>query len=165
METNRAKKQKSTENESSFQLHYPTGNKLLMTDPNIHNDIEQTNPLLYNLNFNPYKKGNHSDNAIKIDNDKLRDLKKLAFSKQGDSMHYEPMMSDSTKKVKFYMKIANSRKNLNAVKPLNLSENKAKIDRNAVDPHESRFLQNPESFFTKFAENPDQDMKKNGNLH
>ena len=66
----------SNQNTSQGQGFNLLGNKKILQDLEITKEIANSNPLLFNMNFNSIKA---DTNAINVSNDQLNNLKRLAF--------------------------------------------------------------------------------------
>lgn len=134
--------------------HYYLTNPKILADPDISKDIIQTNPLLYNMSFNPFSK-THSE-MVPLDNEKLQYLKEIAFNK--DRIIQK---NKNTSKVTFLMKLKTKKIN----EKLNFGQSKKQPvpPKNNLDTDDSIMKNNPISFFQKYSENPD-DLRKNGNF-
>ncbi len=74
-----------------------------LTDPDISEEIMQSNPLLYNMNINFYKKKQELD-PENVDIQKLQTLRDLAFTKKSDNINYIPKKG-ILKRASFFNKI------------------------------------------------------------
>jgi hypothetical protein len=93
-----------------------TSGKHFLTDPDISEEIMQSNPLLYNMNINFYKKKQELD-PENIDMDKLQTLRDLAFPKKSENNNYFPIKK-SQKRASFFNKILENKESF-----LNFDEN------------------------------------------
>jgi hypothetical protein len=98
----------------------------------LKNEVAQLNPLLYELNINPYKKSKDEE----IDSEKLSMLKELAFKKDYDVVAGE---RKGKKKLSFFHKIMQGN---------NLVKKETNVE-------ETLLKENPVGYFKKYTENPD----------
>lgn len=117
--------------QSNFSHHSDFASNKLYTNPDVRHDIAQSNPLLYNLGFNPIK---HKAEDDYFDSKKLDYLKRLSDNAKPST----PPYIVPKKAVKFFAKLAQSQ--------AASRKSVVKLD----DPLLSR---NPTYFFQKFAEN------------
>jgi hypothetical protein len=135
-------------------------NKLLLQDPDVNHDIAQTNPLLYNLNFNPYRKEMNLQNQENGNAEQMEYLRCLAFrSPEDHAALFAPKSPSQKKTVKFFVKLAKSNKKVNK-----------KVDEQTIqniqndNEMDSLMKHNPLSFFQRYADNPNDMNIKNSNF-
>jgi hypothetical protein len=145
-------------------------NKKIFHDNEVSNDIAQTNPLLYNLNFNPFKKTQNLDSE-ENGSDKMKYLKRLAFNDDLPVLLPNSPKKKNGKTVQFLAKLAKSNKHIKTISKAMGSGAKNYSTTNFTstsyhkneDEIDSLMKHNPLTFFQKFAESPDdiREMKKN----
>jgi hypothetical protein len=131
-------------------------NKLntLFNDQELSQEILSTNPLLYNLNEQPFKKNYEKEN---VDFEKLNFVKDLAFKKREDAnLVFQPKMRNSSQKL---LQVVNHSSSSNSISPKkNLSGNELQMDNaytNLVSKTSLRgsmIQHNPQTFLQRYKE-------------
>jgi hypothetical protein len=131
-------------------------NKLntLFNDQELSQEILSTNPLLYNLNEQPFKKNYEKEN---VDFEKLNFVKDLAFKKREDAnLVFQPKMRNSSQKL---LQVINHSSSSNSISPKkNLSGNELQMNNaytNLVSKTSLRgsmIQHNPQTFLQRYKE-------------
>lgn len=129
-------------------------------DPELSSEVLQNNPLLYNIQNNPFRK--KSDNQGGIDRQKLQYIKDLAFVNPSEENFLQSSPNNKKFKNAGFFKKLKSKKKLPMVTQNTYSPDVSskKLTYIKTEEPDSILKNNPVSFFVKFGENPDVDMKK-----